>query len=358
MDKVLSVIIPTYNMEGLLPRCLDSLCGSSRLDLLDIIVVNDGSRDNSLAVAQGYAERHAGSIKVIDKPNGNYGSTINAALPELKGRYVKILDADDEFDTTMLDSLLGKLATADTDVVVTPFTEIHASKPDTVVRYNTMGREPYLYDTPYDMDGVLGDGYIRFFLMHGLIYRSKLLTDNGYRQTEGVSYTDLEWATYPIYYAKSIMFCRENVYRYHLDRGGQTMDPAVLARQAGQLVTVSRQLLEFYAAFDLKAVSAARRAWLHQYHENRMRIIYKLYLLDMPREAFSAGELRSAEGILKPLAEKMQLMPSLYPDNKILRIDYIAYWQRHGRRWPAWLEAASGALDRLAHYIYDFLRRK
>ena len=95
-SKLLSIIIPTYNMAELLPRCLDSLVTAQGADAtLEAVVVNDGSKDNSLAVAQDYQKRYPNIITVIDKPNGNYGSTINAALPVAKGKYVKVLDSDD-----------------------------------------------------------------------------------------------------------------------------------------------------------------------------------------------------------------------------------------------------------------------
>ena len=65
--KRLSIIIPTYNMDELLSACLDSLVASAALDALDIVVVNDGSRDNSLSIATSYASKHPGSVRVIDK---------------------------------------------------------------------------------------------------------------------------------------------------------------------------------------------------------------------------------------------------------------------------------------------------
>ena len=68
-----------------------------------VLFVNDGSKDKTLRIARQYAERYADTVRVIDKPNGNYGSTINAALPTLKGEYVKILDADDSFDSSAIE---------------------------------------------------------------------------------------------------------------------------------------------------------------------------------------------------------------------------------------------------------------
>ena len=86
-------------MESLLPRCLDSLIINKNLEKLEVWVVNDGSKDRSSVIGHQYEERYPGVINVIDKPNGNYGSCINAALPKCTGKYVKILDSDDSFDT-------------------------------------------------------------------------------------------------------------------------------------------------------------------------------------------------------------------------------------------------------------------
>ena len=91
--KLLSVIIPAYNMEAYLAQCVESILRTPSLAAVEIIIVNDGSKDKTLRIAKQYAERYADTVRVIDKPNGNYGSTINAALPLAQGEFVKILDA-------------------------------------------------------------------------------------------------------------------------------------------------------------------------------------------------------------------------------------------------------------------------
>ena len=78
--KLLTLVVPTYNMEKYLPRCLDSVTGPSIPSTLEVIVVNDGSRDRSLDIMEAYREKWPGIVRVIDKPNGHYGSCINAAL--------------------------------------------------------------------------------------------------------------------------------------------------------------------------------------------------------------------------------------------------------------------------------------
>ena len=344
-------------MESLLPRCLDSLVTTRRADeLLEAIVVNDGSKDHSLQVAHRYQAKYPNVISVIDKPNGNYGSTINAALPVAKGKYVKILDSDDWFDTEVLSLYLEILEEKDADMLITHFTQI-GTKVREVVRYNTMGREPYEYGRIYDLDEVLKDGYIRFFLMHALTYRTELLRTIDYRQTEGISYTDTEWACYPTFYAKTICFCDLNLYQYNLDREGQTMDPKVLQKSVMQLQRVTDEMLSYYGE-HMHSLSPIRSAWMKQYFENRMRILYKIYLLDMPRTDFNTEDLLAMDDKYLPICEKYALHPRLYPENKLLRTEYIRYWRKHHQRWPEWYEAFNHWVDIVVKWAYiKFIRR-
>lgn len=349
--KRLSIIIPTYNMESLLPRCLESLVTAKYAETLDVLVVNDGSKDNSSYIAHQYEDKFPNLIKVIDKPNGNYGSTINAGLSEAKGKYVKVLDSDDWFDTEALDKLLEQLQNIAFDVAVTHFTQIGPNKSNEVVRYNTMGYEPYTYGKVYDLDDVLADGYIRFFLMHSLTYRTDLLKEIEYKQTEGVSYTDTEWATIPIFHAKTICFFDLNVYQYNLDREGQTMDPNVLLKSIPQMEKVNDQLIQYYMA-NRDKLSQIRAAFMKQFYENRVRILYKTYLLDMPRDKFCTEDFLLFDERLSKVCQLLGLHPKLYPENKILRIEYISYWHKYHKRWPVWLEKINHWLDIVIKWVY------
>ncbi len=355
--KILSIIIPTYNMEALLPRCLDSLVAAQGAEeYLEAIVVNDGSKDHSLEVAQQYANKYPNIVRVIDKPNGNYGSTINAALPVVKGKYVKILDSDDWFDTEVLSSYLKELGQKDSDMFVTHFTQIGATTRE-VVKYNTMGREPYEYGKVYDLDEVLQGGYIRYFLMHALTYRTELLRTIDYRQTEGISYTDTEWSCYPTFYAKTICFCNLNLYQYNLDREGQTMDPKVMQKSANQLQILTDNMIAYYEA-HISEVSESRHKWLVLYFSNRMRMLYKLYLLDMPRADFHAEDVMKLDAKYLLICKKYGWTIKLYPENKILRTEYISYWRKYHRRWPAWYEQCNRMLDIVMRGLYVKIFRR
>ena len=358
MEKRLSIIIPSYNMAQLLPRCLDSLIASGVPEAFEAIVVNDGSKDDTLQVALRYRDAHPECIRVIDKPNGNYGSTINAALPQARGKYVKILDADDWFAPEALAKYVDELSGTDADMVVTHFTQIHPKGVKELAKYNLYGKEPYEYGKTYPLDEVLSGGYIRFFLMHSLTYKTELLLKNGYRQTEGCSYTDLEWDVYPLFYARDIVFFDTNLYQYNLDREGQTMDPKVLSRSLDQLGRVTENILAFYEEYPRAELSKERKAFLDQFYRNRIRLMAKSYLLDLPRDMFNAEEFAKVDAKLQEHMEKLGLEQfKLFPANKVIRVDAYKYWEKHRSRLPKALEAVNSAADKIMTSLYRVIFR-
>lgn len=358
MNKLLSLIIPTYNMEALLPRCLDSLLVPGALERLEAIVVNDGSKDGSLAIANNYKERFPDTVTVIDKPNGNYGSTINAALPVAKGKYIKVLDSDDWFDSAALVKYLDALETVDADFIVTHFTVIHPGGKKELAKYNLYGKEPYEYGKVYDLSYVLGGGYIRFFMMHAITYRTAMLRENGYVQTEGISYTDTEWDTYPMFYAKDVVFFDIDLYQYNMDREGQTMDPKVLNKSIAQQEKITEKILAFLDSHGLDNLDSDRQAFLRQYYLNRLRLICKSHLFDINRNDFNPEHFAELESEYQEVCRRFNLGEiKLYPENKIIRCNAMKYWHKHHKRWPAWFEAFNRGVNSIMKTLYMLLFR-
>ena len=123
MQPKVSIIIPVYNVEKYLAECLDSVVNQTLPDI-QIICVNDGSTDGSLAILQEYAARDS-RIEVIDKPNeGNPGAARNAGIPRVRGKYMYFLDSDDWIDSTLCEKAYYRLESTGADVVFFFFHEI------------------------------------------------------------------------------------------------------------------------------------------------------------------------------------------------------------------------------------------
>ena len=92
-NNLISIIVPVYNVSEYLPRCLDSLINQTYKNI-EIILVNDGSTDNSLEICKKYAEKDL-RIKVIDKENGGISSARNTGIAEASGEWIGFVDSDD-----------------------------------------------------------------------------------------------------------------------------------------------------------------------------------------------------------------------------------------------------------------------
>ena len=228
MNKILTVIIPTYNMEKYLRKCLMSLVlkDPDIRNLLEVLVINDGSKDASSAIGKEFQSQYPECFRVIDKDNGNYGSCVNRGLSEATGKYVKILDADDYFDTTAFLKYLEKLQTLDVDIVLN-----HVNIVDEQGNITANWSYPIK-----ELEVVNYWDYINDFgwlNMHMVAYKTENIRAIGYKQTEGISYTDQEWIHLPITTVESAYSMPLKLYQYLVGREGQTMDGKVLSKKLG-----------------------------------------------------------------------------------------------------------------------------
>jgi len=242
--KLLSIIIPSYNMERYLPKCLDSLI-THDIELqqqLDVIVVNDGSKDRTSEIAHEYERRYPGVFTVVDKENGHYGSCINAGLDVARGKYIRTLDADDSYNNKELCEFLRYLSTVgDVDLIVTDFCNVNAEGIVTALNRFSF---PACSELTLDDMAHADETCICHF---SACYRTAILRNMGYRQIGGTPYTDMQWSLVPMTYVRKAKYLPICVYRYLVGRDGQTMQPtevcAQIDKQANVALAVYKELL-------------------------------------------------------------------------------------------------------------------
>lgn len=113
-NKLISVIVPVYNVEHYLNRCVDSILAQTYSDL-EILLVDDGSTDSSGAICDAYARQDA-RVQVIHKKNGGLSDARNCGIEHAKGRYFCFVDSDDGIAPQMIEVLYRNLLNAGADV--------------------------------------------------------------------------------------------------------------------------------------------------------------------------------------------------------------------------------------------------
>ena len=119
MAPKVSILIPAYNVEPYIRQCLDSVCNQT-LKEIEIIIVNDGSKDNTLSIITEYAAKDK-RIIVIDKENGGYGKAMNVAASHASGDYIGIVEPDDCVAINMFETLYDKAKENDLDFIKADF---------------------------------------------------------------------------------------------------------------------------------------------------------------------------------------------------------------------------------------------
>lgn len=236
-NKLLSICIPSYNMEAYLARCLESLIldNNELMQQLDVIIVNDGSKDKTSEIAHIYANRFPNSFHVIDKANGHYGSCINAALAVAKGKYFRILDADDWFDKENLALYLKKIAEIDVDCVCSNCIDVYENETKNI------RLSGYPYEQVIDLNSL--SKFEKYIHMHHIAYRTSLLREINYRQTEGICYTDEEFSYYPLIKSKNLYLIDLPLYYYFIGRPDQSVNKEVSRRIKHHYFEVAKRMV-------------------------------------------------------------------------------------------------------------------
>lgn len=327
MEKILTIVIPTYNMEKYLRRCLDSvIIDKEKMKLLEVLVINDGSKDSSSAIAHEYQDKYPDTFRVIDKENGNYGSCINRGLKEATGRYLRILDADDSFDSNMLQKLLDNILSLsqDVDMICTNFAVYNEN--NTLLSIHQFKDIPYNRIINISEIDFLNTNQTYMVAMHAITYRTQLLLENSYYQQTGISYTDVEFVFIPMIYTEKVIFFNLTLYRYLIGRIGQTVAQKPTKARTEQYFKVAHRLLGLYKTnyekLPISKIHNLRCSLL-----NPIRSFFFYSLIFIPKDKETNDRLKWLKYTIKSIDNDFW---SYILRQKQHHIPYIKLWDRYG----------------------------
>ncbi|MCI7523142.1 glycosyltransferase family 2 protein [Roseburia hominis] len=246
MEKILSIVIPAYNVEKYLERCLASFEVAEILEQIEVLVINDGSKDQTAAIAKRYCDRYPDSYFLYNKENGGHGSGINYGIHYARGKYFKVVDGDDWLNTEELPAFVKLLAQVDADAVAADFLCVQDGTEQILCEKHATSREKQYGN----MADLTAGGVKDVIKMHALTIRTEILQKHDIVIDEHCYYVDCEYITYPIPYVKTVYFYPKFIYMYRLGRNGQSMDIRSMQKNRAQHMRVLNSLLSFYDGLE------------------------------------------------------------------------------------------------------------
>jgi len=204
-EPKLSIILPIYNTEAYLEKCLDSILGNTFQDF-ELIIVNDGSPDNSEEIILKYIEKYKDKIVYIKKENGGLSDARNTGLSIAKGEYISFIDSDDYIERNMYEEIFTKLKEASFDIVSCDVNLVYenSEKIDTV---SCGYRESIL-----DKEKIKESMTVFYPTVWNKVYKREVLKDITF--LKGVWYEDLEFMLRAYPNINSIGVVKKPLYNY------------------------------------------------------------------------------------------------------------------------------------------------
>lgn len=240
--KTLTFVVPAYNMTEYLERCVMSLIAAKRNNDIEVLIVDDGSSDGTLEMAQKFEARYPGIVRAIHQANKGHGGAVNTGIAAASGMYVKVVDADDWVGPESLEQVMAVLreeadSTEPIDMLVTNYVYDkvgkrnkhvvnfrHAMKAGARLAWNDLGHF----------------GLAEYILMHALTYRTAVVRESGMQLPEHTFYVDFIYAYQPFPWVKTMKYLDTPFYHYFIGRDGQSVQTDVMIRRVDQLRLVNQ----------------------------------------------------------------------------------------------------------------------
>ncbi len=248
--KLLTVTVPCYNSQEYMEKCIDSLLKGG--DRVEIIVIDDGSKDDTGAIGDRYAEQYPDIVRVIHQENGGHGEGINQGLKHATGKYFKVVDSDDEVNdqfVAFLDALEACDRAGGVDLFVTNYYYVHT---------DGVGDRSINYSNVLPQNKIFTWSDTKRFLVHQMltIHSCTFLTEAmrkcGTQLPKKVFYEDNLMVCRTLPYVEKMFYMNIDLYRYTIGREGQSVQDDVSRRRYSHHLQIAELA---FKSVDLNQVS-------------------------------------------------------------------------------------------------------
>lgn len=275
--KEITFVVPCYNSEDYMKRCIDSLLPCGREG--EIIIVDDGSTDRTGEIADTYATLYPDIIRVVHKENGGHGSGVNTGLKLAAGRFFKVVDSDDWLDGEALKCLMHSLKQwkNKADMVVCNYVYDHLyENRSRSVRYTNVFPEGRL--CTWKEIGMFRPS--QYLVMHALVFRTVILRQSEVRLPEHTFYVDNLFAYQPLPRVQNILYLNVDLYHYFLGREEQSVNEESYKRRIDQQILVTRLVTDSVDLDEVRRTSPKLARYMVR-NISIMLSISSIYLLQI-----------------------------------------------------------------------------
>lgn len=211
----ISVVIPVYNVENYLKKCLDSVVNQKFYDF-EVVIVNDGSTDNSYKIINEYEEKY-NNLKVINTPNKGLSAARNTGLDNSSGKYIVFVDSDDYISEDYLKDLYNCIVKDDSDIAICSFERVTE---ENNLRENINLDSNKVYSNLEILKEILR-GKLQCYAWNKM-YKKSLFLNNNLRYPPGMLYEDIAIFVELVISSKSMVFINKPLYKYRIREGSIT----------------------------------------------------------------------------------------------------------------------------------------
>ena len=252
--KILSIAVPCYNSQDYMEHCVETLLTGG--EKVEIIIVDDGSKDGTAEIADRLAEKYPTIIKAVHQENGGHGEAVNTGIKHATGVFFKVVDSDDWLGEEALATLLEKL-------------EMFSNSGEDAVNVPDLVLCNYIYDKVgvKNKKVINYKGYLplnrtftwkdvrkmppgKYMTMHACVYRTEVLRESQLVLPKHTFYVDNIYVFKPLPYVKKLYYLDINLYHYFIGRDDQSVNEKVMIKRLDQQLRVNKIMIDTLSAYD------------------------------------------------------------------------------------------------------------
>lgn len=270
--KILTIVIPSYNSMEFIDKNMKTFIDKRLFERVELLLINDGSTDDTAKRAKAYERKYSGYVRLIDKENGGHGSVINRGIEEASGKYFKVIDADDWVDTDNLLKLVAELERCQDDLILNPYVKVDQRTGKTI----NCGKVTKLpKNQTIEFERVKERNI--YPALHSATYKTKILKENNIKLTEKCFYEDFEYNLFPLPYIRTCRMLDFPVYWYLIGQKTQSVNASNGLKNVNMYIEVMYDSLDYYNS-RLKKIDINTGKYMENFICIFIRSLYNIFL--------------------------------------------------------------------------------